>query len=449
MNDTKVKLQSLISEAVERLLSVLSDDLQNMSFGKIVETTQNVVNGLGTRIIEQLVCLADDIYYARRDKHKVILRNRKTRKMTSSMGEINLSRRLYYDKSAEKYFFAIDELLNIEKHSRIESGLKSKLISDATLTSYGKASKLSGQLVSRQTVYNLCRKVDERDMAARHNGYKKINEIYIEADEDHIHLKDGKSTEVKLIYVYEGRREVCNGRTELVNPMYFAAVSGGAEIWNAVSDYVYFQYNVPRAAIKISGDGANWIKGGLEVFPGAQYTLDKFHVYKSVMDASGGNAKFRKQVIDGIKHDDKNGVLRLYTAKWMRESTAVQRRRMADSLAYIDNNFDDIDLLSDYGCSAEGHVSHVLSARMSSRPMAWSEAGADKMAKLRAFYFNGGDFSALTWRKEPTEEKISKYNCFAFRTKTPTDHSIPCGRLLGLDMVYDEFSKALKFIIKR
>ena len=69
MKDTKIKLQSLLNEAVERLLSVISDDLQNMSFGKIVETTQHVVNDLGTCIIEQLVSVADDIYYACRDKH--------------------------------------------------------------------------------------------------------------------------------------------------------------------------------------------------------------------------------------------------------------------------------------------------------------------------------------------------------------------------------------------
>nr|WP_294575870.1 UPF0236 family protein [uncultured Anaerostipes sp.] len=38
------------------------------------------------------------------------------------------------------------------------------------------------------------------------------------------------------------------------------------------------------------------------------------------------------------------------------------------------------------GCNAEGHVSHVLSARMSSRPMGWSRTGADKMACVRAYY---------------------------------------------------------------
>lgn len=32
------------------------------------------------------------------------------------------------------------------------------------------------------------------------------------------------------------------------------------------------------------------------------------------------------------------------------------------------------------GCSAEGHISHILSARMSSRPMGWSKKGVSKMS---------------------------------------------------------------------
>ena len=37
------------------------------------------------------------------------------------------------------------------------------------------------------------------------------------------------------------------------------------------------------------------------------------------------------------------------------------------------------------GCSAESHVSHVLSDRLSSRPMGWSQTGADRMSKLRCY----------------------------------------------------------------
>ena len=45
--------------------------------------------------------------------------------------------------------------------------------------------------------------------------------------------------------------------------------------------------------------------------------------------------------------------------------------------------------------STEGHVSHVLSNRMSSRPMGWSITGSTKMAKLRAYELNGGDMLEL------------------------------------------------------
>ena len=45
------------------------------------------------------------------------------------------------------------------------------------------------------------------------------------------------------------------------------------------------------------------------------------------------------------------------------------------------------------GCSAEAHVSHVISARMSSRPMAWSLKGAEQMASMRAVKANGESVS--------------------------------------------------------
>ena len=56
------------------------------------------------------------------------------------------------------------------------------------------------------------------------------------------------------------------------------------------------------------------------------------------------------------------------------------------------------------GSSTESHVSHVLSERMSSRPMGWSKVGMSKMAELRAYYYNGGDMLALV-RYQKKKEK--------------------------------------------
>ena len=39
-------------------------------------------------------------------------------------------------------------------------------------------------------------------------------------------------------------------------------------------------------------------------------------------------------------------------------------------------------------CSVEGHISHIFSDRLSSRPLGWSVIGADKMAQLRVYKRN-------------------------------------------------------------
>lgn len=65
-----------------------------------------------------------------------------------------------------------------------------------------------------------------------------------------------------------------------------------------------------------------------------------------------------------------------------------------DVRVYFENNWEAIQKAFHdkhvYGCSAEGHVSNVLSDRMSSRPMGWSETGCDRMCKLRCYVRNNG-----------------------------------------------------------
>lgn len=80
--------------------------------------------------------------------------------------------------------------------------------------------------------------------------------------------------------------------------------------------------------------------------------------------------------------------------------------------------------------------------------MAWSKKGAEKMAKLRAYYFNGGDFTKLSAKCEDTEEKpVIRYNIVKKRNDEPY-HIVPQARLVGLDGITDEISSFLRWIIK-
>ena len=56
-------------------------------------------------------------------------------------------------------------------------------------------------------------------------------------------------------------------------------------------------------------------------------------------------------------------------------------------------------------CSAEGHVSHVFSERLSSRPKGWSRVGADQMARLRIYKKNGGKIYDLVMGQKKKEQK--------------------------------------------
>ena len=59
-------------------------------------------------------------------------------------------------------------------------------------------------------------------------------------------------------------------------------------------------------------------------------------------------------------------------------------------------------------CSVEGHISHILSSRLSSRPLGPSEKGVDEMARLRAFRANGGIVYDLLLEKKQKEAKDLK-----------------------------------------
>ena len=85
-----------------------------------------------------------------------------------------------------------------------------------------------------------------------------------------------------------------------------------------------------------------------------------------------------------------------------------KKESMKRAKRYISNNWEGIKNLfgeEKYRCSAEGHISHVLSSRLSSRPMGWSLIGADQIARLRVYKANGGDIYELMSKKKKENKK--------------------------------------------
>lgn len=172
--------------------------------------------------------------------------------------------------------------------------------------------------------------------------------------------------------------------------------------------------------IYLNADGGSWIKAGMKRIAGVTYVLDGFHLEKYLAKLTSHLRKERKEEV----LEEMRETIRKKTKKEFKEQVEKQKKEMPEwrNLKKVDEAAEYI--LSNWiaaklrlkgkegieGSSTESHVSHVLSDRMSSRPKGWSRKGAEKMARLRAYYLNDGDMLELVryQKKEKPEEEEEK-----------------------------------------
>ena len=234
--------------------------------------------------------------------------------------------------------------------------------------------------------------------------------LYIDADEDHVALQDGRNVEPKLIYVHEGYVDDTEKRKKLRNVKYFTALQGNTEdLWLEVADYIDKKYNVEKIdKIYLSGDGAWWIKEGLNWIPKSKYVLDYFHLSKYVRVAIAQKPEYTMELWKNINKRDKKETMKLLSKIIKETEIETKKEAIKNVKKYITRNWEGIEnrYEKEYiGCSAEGHISHIIADRMSSRPLGWCELGADQMVRLRVYIANGGKVSELLKRKEISKRK--------------------------------------------
>jgi hypothetical protein len=166
--------------------------------------------------------------------------------------------------------------------------------------------------------------------------------------------------------------------------------------------------------VYISGDGATWIREGLNWISKSKFVLDQFHLNKYIntsvvhLGDSAGDAK--DMIYDSFSRESKEDLKESFRKIEQVTENPRKLEQIKDTKRYILNNWDGIIIRNDkgnkiIGCSAEGHISHLLSARMSSRPMGWSKHGADVMSRLRAFKWNNGNVYDLVMYRKYKERK--------------------------------------------
>ena len=353
---------------------------------------------------------------------------------TTHIGDFSYEKTLFKNKTTGERKYLVDVFLGFEPHDRLTEDALAEMFKEAVETSYRRGGKAASILswVSKETVKDHLHELEFPEEMGTPLPLKKrtVEYLFIEADEDHIHLQfkvrkgDLRANKLKrklncaiekLVYVHEGikREGPKSKRRILINPHYLSGAYEGEknkDLWDMVYEYIDSHYEIDKIKkIYISSDGGEWIKAGMKRLHGLTHVLDEFHLRKRLLEMTrhvDGNFNTSDQVmlhalLNTIRRDTKEN-FKSYVdfLLFKADDNEATKRRVRDGADYILNNWmaaktrlakrDKVP-----GSSTEGHVSHVLSSRMSTQSLGWSRRGADRMAHLRAYYWNKGDMLEL------------------------------------------------------
>lgn len=417
-------IQHFQQEGTKRLLKVFEEYSSDLS--KVAEMVYGVtaeVTKLGCSMIAEEWESYDEILCKRKDLRKGWYVVRKDeRVITTSLGDVAYKRTLFKNTKTGASCYLLDKLLGIGPHTRMSEDAAARILEEAVDSSYRKGgvnASISGSTMSKETVMNKLHAL--KFPSILNQGEKKaVETLYIDADEDHVSLqylekkgdieKPGNNTVMpRLAYVYEGVDTEENGRPKLVNVKYFGGVYDGrdgiSKFWKEVLAYIESAYDMDKLKrINLNGDGAAWIKAGAKALPKTKFVLDKFHMHKYITTATshlGDSAEdARSEIYRAIHKRDRKACGEVFDRIIAATDGDTKKKSVETSKGYILSNWSGIQISmkekdKNIQCSAEGHVSHVFSDRMSSRPLGWSRTGCDKMARLRVYQKNKGNMLEL------------------------------------------------------
>lgn len=421
-------IHQLLVKSEEKLVKILNSFAEDPTrMAEMVCGIQSIMTEIGCEIIASELNDLDKIIRnipERKRSWSVVRRDRNS--LLTTIGTVQYEKTLFINKKTGERTYLLDRMMGLEAHARMTEDVEARILAEAVGSSYGKGgiqASITEETVSKQTVKN---KIHELEFPLEEvtQKEKKVKPVlYIDADEDHVSLQgEGKENTIsKLIYLYEGREPETpkSDRYKLTEVRYFGGLYHGSkqneELWNEVREYIESSYEADQIQkIYVNGDGGGWIKAGIKQLIKAEFVLDGYHLEKELTRATShlaDTASEVKETIRKILKERNRQELQEYFDRILDATEEEKWEKVTEVRNYLMENFEGArNRLSKkeeiLGSSTEGHISHVYSERLSSRPLSWSLIGADKMSKLRVYYFNGGDMLELVrYQKRAIREK--------------------------------------------
>ena len=334
------------------------------------------------------------------------------RTMVTRFGEVVIRRRIYRDEDGRSRI-ALDEHLGWVSHQQASPSLTESIVSLCAYMPFGKTtdtvSALTAGVLSTSTVYRLVEDVghialdEERERCEAQfecgedmsEGRQRADILYTEADGVWIHLQREarKRYEIKSGIAYRGWRRIAEDRYELVDKRVYCHASEKMRFWEGASVEWAKQYALDGVKqFVVGGDGANWIRQGVDEFGCAVFQLDGFHLSRAC--GRGYGAQIGSAIYEAIRSGSHDYARALMSASAPAETTtAIGDRKYVESNLVV--GMDWRNRVSNAPPNArslgtmESNGDKLIANRMKKRGMSWTIRGAHRMSKVIQLERNG------------------------------------------------------------
>jgi hypothetical protein len=384
------------------------------------------------RILEDL-----DKYFALvRDRNRYKAKEIEERVVDSLVGPIRFKRRYYVDLATGEGVYLLDERLKLLPYQRVSPGLAKVAVSLAAQGPSYRAARdrleeITGErLIShegiRQMVLKTGRLIAGEETDRRRP--KKSGIVFIEADGlwtgrqgKKGRRKRHRKRESRLAVVHEGWRPRYPGSQEYETiPLFKHLKTQGTpeEFWEDVYEKLDRYYDLETTLVVINGDGAEWIRKGVEYFPLAIYQYDRFHIAREVQRALSWEQSLKAKALSALRDNELDRLIRIIDQAEKRANEddrpkvqALKRLVEQDHEYILDYRI----RLAQLGYNCQGlrglgaGESNVGKFKVRTRGRSWSTTGLGCLANVLFALINGNLHrytQQLTGRFKENEEKV-------------------------------------------
>lgn len=277
------------------------------------------------RILEDL-----DKYFALvRDRNRYKAKEIEERVVDSLFGPIRFKRRCYLDLATGERVYLLDERLKLLPYQRVSPGLAKVAVSLAAQGPSYRAARdrieeiMGERLISHEGIRQMVLKTGEliEKVELEEKWLKKRGIVFVEADGlwtarqgKKRRQKKHKKRESRLAVVHEGWRPRYPGSQEYETIVLFKHLQDRGtpeKFWEGLYEKLERYYEPEFTLVVINGDGAEWIRKGVEYFPQAIYQYDRFHITREVQVALNWEESLKTKALSALRDNELDGLLRI------------------------------------------------------------------------------------------------------------------------------------------